>query len=771
MPPTRARLAATGRDRVLLVVGAALLLALAAVTGGATAAAWMAGAVVAAGSARAVPRLADDEAEVWSWCARGVRLVAAGLGAESVLRMIGAAAPVADLQGWGLTVAVVAACAAMYQGVVRWNRSGTELSDPGDWLNGVSAFLAALALGAQVLAWDAVPVDLSSPALAHLIRLSAATVLAGSCLTVTAIADLRADVRAILLSSAVLVAGAGEVVALVLSLSPARGTVADLIVLIGWVLLAGTVALTGRMPRGGRSGATSSSRATTAGSVVVIAASIGILIADAARAEGSVLVASLAAASGLCASFRVLRLVHDLSQLAASRVEARTDSLTGVPNRRALVERLDALSATTDGAALLVIDLDRFKDVNDRYGHAVGDALIQDMAERLAGVLDGRGLLARLGGDEFAVVLDDPDPERAVGIAHELCAAAALPSMAADRVLRVSASIGVASTMLGEQRDGELLRGADAAMYIAKRSGSGVRVYDQEADEQGRARHELAEELRAMLTTGTTEHGHLTLHFQPQLDGDTGRVVAAEALVRWEHPRLGLLGPYAFLDLAEEHGLMTPLTWHVLDQATTQAALWRAHGLDLPVAVNLSTSCLEYPGLLAALQDALSRADLPARNLVVEITETSLMHDPQLAVEVTRRIAGLGISVSIDDYGTGYSSLAYLNDLPAEELKLDRSFTGKLTSDERTRAIVSGTIELAHHLGLRLVAEGVEDEATLGLLRLLGCDRTQGYLHARPMPAPEALAWLRSRSGAERTVPAGAVSRPGLPEPRPAEHR
>ncbi|WP_263119705.1 EAL domain-containing protein [Cellulomonas sp. RIT-PI-Y] len=746
------RSAQTRRGRVLAAAVSLLLLVLVALAGGLPAAAWLSGALVAATSAHLLRnRSRDDESPVWLWSSRGAWSVAAGLAAEAVLRAADPAGTATGLRGWGVTVAAVAACACLYQGMVRWNRSGTELSDPGDWLNGISAFLAALALAALTLAWTS-GTGLTGQDFSHLIRLSAVTVLAGSCLTVTAIADLRTDPRALVLTAAALLTGGGEAVVLALTAEAPAGGPADLIVLGVWTLLALAAALAGRMPRGERTAAYASSRATTAGSVVVIAASIGILAANSALRDGSVPVSVLAAAAGLSACVRVLRLVHDLSQLAASRIEARTDSLTGVPNRRALIERLDALSETEDGAALLVIDLDRFKDVNDRYGHAVGDALIQDMAERLAGTLNGRGLLARLGGDEFAVVLSDPDPDRAVTIARELCEAAAVPSETGGRVLRVSASIGVASTMLGEQRDGELLRGADAAMYIAKRSGSGVCVYDRATDAQARTRHELAEELRAMLTGSTAEHGHLTVHFQPQLDAATGRVLAAEALVRWDHPRRGLLGPYAFLDLAEEHGLMTPLTWHVLDQATGQAALWRAAGLDLPVAVNLSTSCLEYPGLLQALEGALDRAGLPPSRLVVEITETTLMHDPRLAVEVTRQIAGLGIAVSIDDYGTGYSSLAYLNDLPAEELKLDRSFTGKLTSDPRTRAIVSGTIELAHHLGLRLVAEGVEDEATLDLLRRLGCDRTQGFLHARPMPAPDFAEWMRSA----RTVVADA---------------
>lgn len=725
MAPLRSTLAAV---TVLLAVTVAFL------TGGPGIGLWaLATAATAAGSLRLRAAHADGDATLWRWSTRGGWTLTAGLGIETAVRALG---PDGSATGWALSATAIAACAAIYQGVVRWNRSGTALSDPGDWANGISAFLAAVALGCLIRTQLTPGPDTIGPdLLGHLLRLAAATVLLGSCLTVTAIADLRTDRRAALLSGGALTALVADLAAMLTGLDVAAG--------LGWAALIVAAALASRLPHPDRTTTYSSSRATTAGSVVVIAAALGIVATNAVLPGGSRLVVATAVAAGLVACVRALRLVRDLAQLAASRVEARTDSLTGVPNRRALVERLDTISRS-DGAALLVIDLDRFKDINDRYGHAVGDALIQDMAERLESVLAGRGLLARLGGDEFAVVLDDPDPERAAAIAHELCAAATLPSDIGGRLLRVSASIGVASTLLGEQRDGELLRGADAAMYIAKRAGTGVQLYDRATDSRARSQHELAEDLRAMLTTAGTEHGALTVHFQPQLDAHTGAVVAAEALVRWEHPQRGLLGPFAFLDLAEEHGLMTPLTWHVLDQATRQALAWRTAGIDIPVAVNLSTSCLEFPGLLSALSAALTRTSLPPASLVVEITETTLMHDPALAIDVTRKIRDLGIGVSIDDYGTGYSSLAYLNDLPAGELKLDRSFTGKLTTDPRTRAIVSGTIDLAHHLGLRLVAEGVEDADTLDLLRTLGCDRTQGFLHARPMPADDFRAWLHA---------------------------
>ncbi len=237
--------------------------------------------------------------------------------------------------------------------------------------------------------------------------------------------------------------------------------------------------------------------------------------------------------------------------------------------------------------------------------------------------------------------------------------------------------------------------------------------------------------------------GEIAVHFQPQLDARSGAVAGAECLVRWQHPVHGLLAPAAFLDIAERHGLMADLTAVVLRQACAEAVRWAAEGHPLRLAVNLSTSSLGHPDLLPTVDRALADTGLDPSRLVLEITETMLMSDPEGALRVTRSIAERGIGISIDDFGTGYSSLAYLHDLPVIELKLDRSFTSRVATEHRTARIVASTVDLAHGLGLRLVAEGVEDEVTLRVLADLGCDETQGYLHARPMPADSFLGWLR----------------------------
>jgi EAL domain-containing protein (putative c-di-GMP-specific phosphodiesterase class I) len=274
-------------------------------------------------------------------------------------------------------------------------------------------------------------------------------------------------------------------------------------------------------------------------------------------------------------------------------------------------------------------------------------------------------------------------------------------------------------------------------MYAAKRAGTGLAVYDPSRHADSSGHLALVEELRAALTTG-----QLVLHHQPQVDVRTGRTLGAEALVRWAHPVRGLLGPAQFLPLAEAHGLMGALTDEVLRQAVAQAADWRRRGLDLRISVNLSASNLLDTDLPHRVAGLLADAGLPAESLVLEVTETVLMGDAERSLAVVTALTALGLTVSIDDFGTGYSSLSYLRDLPVAELKLDRSFTADLLEDPRTEAIVASTIDLAHRLGLRVVAEGVEHDATLARLARLGCDESQGYLHSAPLPADRLADWL-----------------------------
>ncbi|WP_298990120.1 bifunctional diguanylate cyclase/phosphodiesterase [uncultured Pseudokineococcus sp.] len=462
---------------------------------------------------------------------------------------------------------------------------------------------------------------------------------------------------------------------------------------------------------------------------------------------------------------KLLVVIREVVRLAGSRQQALTDDLTGLANRRAFD---GALAAAGDGrrAGLLLVDLDRFKEVNDRHGHAAGDALLRRTSTALRDVVPRTAPVARLGGDEFAVLLPGADVGAASEAARAVVAAVGAASVAGAGPdaggPAVGASVGVATTPDASGRSvaaEELLRRADAAMFVAKRAGRGDApdgggprdgasgawgVYDEAADAERRERRETLEGLRAVLS-GAAGAGELVVHYQPQVAA-SGVVVGAEALVRWRHPDRGLLAPAAFLDLAEEHGLMGALTARVLRRAAADAAGWARRGHRLRVSVNVSTSVLVDPGLMPLVEEVLARTPLAASDLVLEITETMLMRDPERALPTARRLAERGVGLSIDDYGTGYASMGYLDDLPATELKLDRAFTARLGRRERTAAIVRTTVDLAHRLGLRLVAEGVEDHATLRALHDLGVDETQGYLHSRPLDAAAFGCWLDERT-------------------------
>jgi diguanylate cyclase len=433
--------------------------------------------------------------------------------------------------------------------------------------------------------------------------------------------------------------------------------------------------------------------------------------------------------------------VRDLADHDRARRQAGTDDLTGLANRRTFTARLAATAGTR---AVLLLDLDRFKEVNDQHGHAVGDELLSRIAGELQRTLPAHAHLARLGGDEFAVILTGTGPEDAVAVGHELLAAVTAVELVVGTAAahQVGVSVGVAVSSGSDQVTGtELLRRADTAMYAAKNSGLGVALHDDAADRAWRERVVLSDELHAALAVEDTDE--FEVHYQPQVDADD-TVAGVEALVRWRHPRLGLLAPGAFLEVLEERGLMPALTVLVARRAVADLTRWRAAGHDLRLSINTSSTYLSDPDLLRLLDEITSGGADPA-DIVVEVTETSLMNDPDRALTTCREISARGFGLSIDDFGTGYSSLAYLANLPAVELKIDRAFTSRALADDRIAAIVAGTVELAHHLGLRVVAEGVEDPVTLDLVRRLGCDETQGYLHSRPVPAGEFVRWLDAR--------------------------
>ena len=444
--------------------------------------------------------------------------------------------------------------------------------------------------------------------------------------------------------------------------------------------------------------------------------------------------------------------IHRSAQLAADREhEALHDGLTGLPNRalfRLRVERACLETARTGRPfAVVLLDLDHFKEINDTLGHHVGDDLLKHVAERLTSELRPEDTVARLGGDEFVVLATGlAQDEEALGLASRLLEALDESFLVDDVRLEVGASMGIALHPAHGDDVDQLLQRADIALYGAKVDRGGFQLYDPAADVHTPERLTLAAELREGL-----ERSELFLQHQPQVDVLTGAVVGFESLVRWRHPTRGVVMPDEFLPVVENTGLITPLTLTVLDLALEAVASWRAAGHDVSVAVNLSVRHLTDLGLPLQIADALDKHRLPPSALVLEVTETLIMSDPVRATEVLRLLRDLGVGLAVDDFGTGYSSLAYLRRLDVHELKIDRSFVRHITEDEGDAVIVRSTIDLGRNLGLRLVAEGVEDEATLDLLRSWGCPVAQGYLFSRPLDGDAVLPWLAAHG--RRLVP------------------
>ncbi|WP_346621975.1 EAL domain-containing protein [Blastococcus montanus] len=429
-------------------------------------------------------------------------------------------------------------------------------------------------------------------------------------------------------------------------------------------------------------------------------------------------------------------------RLAQLATEAHHDPLTGLANRRRFIEQVEAtVYGDAHGrSALLMIDLDRFKEINDSFGHSVGDDLLCLVGPRLQRALGPGDLLARMGGDEFAVLLPDADADRAREVADGLGAALRDAFVLDGMPLHVDASVGIALCPDHGRDRSLLLARADTAMYAAKRGRHGYEVWAPDGTPATRDRLETLEQLRSAL-----DGEQLDNHYQPKVDLRTGAVVGLEALVRWNHPDRGLLYPNVFLPLAEQAGLMRRLALRVLERSLRDLRSWRAHGHDLSVAVNLSVSNLQdvaLPEQVAMLLDSFS---VPAEALILEITEDVLMADAARSQQVMSGLRRLGVRLSVDDYGTGYSSLSYLRALPVDELKLDRSFVTNLTTDARAAAIVRSTLQLSRDLGMSMVVEGVEDAASLAALREWGCDIAQGYHISRPMPAGRVLDWLETR--------------------------
>ena len=436
-----------------------------------------------------------------------------------------------------------------------------------------------------------------------------------------------------------------------------------------------------------------------------------------------------------------------IRQSELNQHQALHDPLTGLPNRLLFGERIEhAIShaeRSDKGLAILMMDLNRFKEVNDSLGHQAGDELLKEVGERLRGALRASDTVARLGGDEFGLLLPDPsDTEEVLGVIERIRTALEQPIFVQELPLAIEASIGIA-VFPTHGRDAELLiQRADVAMYAAKQESAPFTFYDADADEYDPTRLTLVAELRRAM-----EQRELVLHYQPKAVLEDGSVRSVEALLRWQHPHQGLIFPDSFIPVAQETGLIRPLTLYVVDEALRQCREWRDAGLGLSISVNLSMRNLldlEFPQQVEGL---LKRWEVDASLLELEITESTMLANPARTKAVLGQLHALGIRLSIDDFGTGYSSLAYLRRLPIDEIKIDRSFVMNMDEEADDVAIVRSTIDLGRNLGLEVVAEGVETQAIWDKLRELGCSVAQGYFLSRPVPPEQLAEWLVERRG------------------------
>ncbi|MBF5081972.1 bifunctional diguanylate cyclase/phosphodiesterase [Quadrisphaera sp. INWT6] len=709
-------------------------------------------------------RRVRTERPLWRRLALAAAVIALGAIAWDLLREAGAPVP------WTAVVVVgpwVVAFLALYGALVRWNRYPTALADPHDTLNGLSSVLVATALADSLLrllwspAADATWWELP----ARVFPLAVLTVCLGTAASLPALAGLARDRRFWVLSAAL----SGLLAAAAAWLTQLDEPTAGLPVWVQVCAAGGAVLLVAAAMDRHEATTPFPTRASdsTQGAFGVLVVSLATLVLT-HLSGGTGAATAMAVAAGVGSGLRLRNNVADLAHLAQVRQQALTDDLTGLANRRALLGALSEQLAAGRHLLLALLDLDRFKEVNDGLGHMAGDALITAVAERLRSQLPPGHLLARLGGDEFAVVrtaasdgaAPAPSALDAAQLGELIVRAVAAPFSIGPADIHVTCSIGVVLTDFealcedgsldrrrqddgvdGDRYATELLRRADAAMYQAKRTRTEVAVYDRATHLESSGELMLVEQLRHALVAG-----ELVLHYQPQVAAASGVVSGVEALVRWHHPSRGLLPPGAFLASAEAHGLMGPLSEVVLGLAVEQLAAFRSEGTDVRMSVNLSASNLLDTALPQRVAALLHASGVPSAALVLEVTESVLISDPERSLAVLSDLADLGVGLSIDDYGTGYSSLAYLQRLPVHELKLDQSFTVELLSNPRAGAVVASAVALAHALGLRVVAEGVEDEATHRQLVEMGCDELQGYLHSPALPADELTRWVAART-------------------------
>ena len=475
----------------------------------------------------------------------------------------------------------------------------------------------------------------------------------------------------------------------------------------------------------------------------------------------------LYAASGVLVLLIAAGLFRFNRRLSQREHEARHDPLTGLGNRVALSEKDEELRRSAEpSAALILLDLDGFKMVNDTLGHQAGDELLKQVARTLESLVRPTDLVARLGGDEFALMLGGPQTrESALTTARQVIKGLARHGFSVEGVLLdVHASAGVALCPDDANDAAGLLQRADVAMYQAKNSGAGATLYDPELDPHDVPKLQLLAQLRHAI-----DDGELVLHYQPKVDLETGQVRGVEALVRWQHPERGLLPPDTFIPIAEHTALMKPLTAWVLQRACRQAAAWRADGLSLAVSVNVSPRSLLHGDLPALVLDVLSSTGLPSSLLELEITETAMVVDPSGAKAALQQLRTMGVRVSLDDFGTGYTSMSLLQALPVTALKIDRAFVTGMLASRSDSVVAESLISLAGRLGLMVIAEGVETASVLDRLRQLGCDQAQGFYLARPMPAHHVQAWVTGRTNVRSAPVTSSTTRTPDPSDRPSD--
>lgn len=453
----------------------------------------------------------------------------------------------------------------------------------------------------------------------------------------------------------------------------------------------------------------------------------------------------LAVARGASSSLKNAQLAGELGKKADElRHQITHDNLTQLPNRSLFLEdlaRAVEVAGPDSMVAVLLMDIDRFKEINDTLGHHNGDVLLQQVSGRLREEVDRDITVARMGGDEFALLVNTTNLTRPVSVAERVLECFQRPFVLNELPVEAAVSIGIALFPEHATNPPQLVQRADVATYQAKGAGAGFSVYSPEQDPYNVARLSLVPELRKAV-----EAGQLTLVYQPKVVLPTGDVHGVEALLRWNHPRLGSVPPDNFIPLAERTGLIKLVTLFVLDESLRQTQAWRKDGIYLELSVNLSAYSLRDPTLSSDIEYLLAKWEVPADSVELEITESALMSDPVPAIDTVRELTGMGLRVAIDDFGTGYSSLSRLRELPVSTIKIDRSFTLGLPQNEDDAAIVRSTIDLAHNLGLAAVAEGVENETVWRRLIELGCDFVQGDYLSRPLPAPALDAWVRNRS-------------------------